>query len=114
MFQEQNELLECMMRRLEVLENQAPASPKPVEVAAVEDEAPAPGEPTLGAQRQDSVRPEGPKVVAAMLQVGEPIYECFRCQKPPVFSGSPDPAEAEDWLKKIQRIFAYMGLDDHE
>ena len=113
-FQEQNELLERMMRRLEALDNQAPASPEPAEVAAAEDEAPAPGEPALGAQRQDPVRPEGPAVVAAVPQVGEPVYERFRRQKPPMFSGSPDPAEAEDWLKKIQRIFAYMGLEDHE
>ena len=113
-FQEQNELLERMMRRLEALDNQAPASPEPAEVVAAEDEAPAPGEPELGAQRQDPVRPEGPAVVAAVPQVGEPVYERFRRQKPPMFSGSPDPAEAEDWLKKIQRIFAYMGLEDHE
>ena len=113
-FQEQNELLERMMRRLEALDNQAPASPEPAEVAAAEDEAPALGEPALGAQRQDPVRPEGPAVVAAVPQVGEPVYERFRRQKPPMFSGSPDPAEAEDWLKKIQRIFAYMGLEDHE
>ena len=58
-FQEQNELLERMMRRLEALDNQAPASPEPAEVAAAEDEAPAPGEPALGAQRQDPVRPSG-------------------------------------------------------
>ena len=47
-FQEQNELLERMMRRLEALDNQAPASPEPAEVVAAEDEAPAPGEPALG------------------------------------------------------------------
>ena len=101
-------------RRLEALDNKAPASPEPTEVAAAEDEAPAPGEPALGAQRQDPVRPEGPAVVATVPQVGEPFYECFRRQKPRMFSGSPDPAEAEDWLKKIQRIFTYMGLEDHE
>ena len=48
-FQEQNELLEHMIRRLEALDNQAPTSPKPAEVAAAEDEAPAPREPALGA-----------------------------------------------------------------
>ena len=52
--------------------------------------------------------------MAAVPQVGELVYEHFRRQKPLVFSGSPDPAKAEDWLKKIQRIFAYMGLEDHE
>ena len=31
-----------------------------------------------------------------------------------MFDGSPDPVETEDWLKKIQRIFTYMGLEDHE
>ena len=36
-FQEQNELLERMMWRLEALDNQAPASPEPAEVSAVED-----------------------------------------------------------------------------
>ena len=53
-------------------------------------------------------------MAATMPQVDEPIYECFKGQKPPLFSGSPNPVEAEDWLKKIQRIFAYMGLQDHE
>ena len=95
-FQEQNELLERIMRRLEALDNQAPASPEPAEVAAAKDEAPALGEPALGAQRQDPVHPEGPAVLAAVPQVGEPVYERFRRQKPPMFSGSPDPAEAED------------------
>ena len=42
-FQEQNKLLECMIRRLEALDNQAPVSPQPAEVAAAEDEAPALG-----------------------------------------------------------------------
>ena len=100
-FQEQNELLECMMRRLEALDNQAPASPEPAGAAAAEDEVPAPGEPALGDQRQDPVRPEGPTVVAAVPQVGEPVYEHFRCQKPLVFSDSLNLVEAEDWLKKI-------------
>ena len=72
------------------------------------------GELALRAQRQDSVRLEEPTVVAAMPQVGEPIYENFKCQKSLVFSGSLDPAEADDWLDKIQRIFTYMGVKDCE
>ena len=48
-FQEQNELLERMMQRLEALNNQAPTSPEPVDVAAIEDEAPTLGEPALRA-----------------------------------------------------------------
>ena len=65
-FQEQNELLERMMRRLEALDNQAPASPEPADVVTAEDEAPAPGKPVLGAQRPDPVRQKGPAVMAAV------------------------------------------------
>ena len=65
-FQEQNELLERMMRRLEALDNQAPASPEPADVVATKDEAPSFREPALGAQRQDPVRPEGPAVMSTM------------------------------------------------
>ena len=103
-----------MIHRLEALNNQAPALPELAEVAATEDEAPALGKPTLGAQRQDPVRLEGPVVIAAVQQVEELVFEHFRVQKPLVFSGSTDPTEAEDWLKKIHRIFAYVGLEDHE
>ena len=38
-FQEQNELLECMMQRLEALNNHAPALPELSDVAAAEDKA---------------------------------------------------------------------------
>ena len=31
-----------------------------------------------------------------------------------MFSGSPDPVDAEDWLKKNKRIFTYIGLEDYE
>ena len=113
-FQEQNEILERMMQRLEALANPTPATPEPVDTAAAEEEVLAPGEPAQQAQHQEPVRPDRLAVVAAPPKVGEPIYERFRHQKPPVFDGSPDPAEAEDWLKKIQRIFTYMGLEDHE
>ena len=113
-FQEQNEILERMIQRLEALANPTPATPEPVDTAAAEEEVLAPEEPTQQAQRQELVRPDRPAVVAAPPKVREPIYERFRRQKPPVFDGSPDPAEAEDWLKKIQRIFTYMGLEGHE
>ena len=54
------------------------------------------------------MHPEGPGVVAAVPKVAEPAYEYFRRQKPPTFSSSPDLAEAEELLKKIQKIFAYI------
>ena len=94
-FQEQNEILERMMLRLEALANPTPATPEPADTAAVEEEVLAPGEPAQQGQRQEPVRLDRPTVVAALPKVGEPIYERFRRQKPPVFDGSPDPAEAE-------------------
>ena len=58
---------------------------------------------------------EAPQVVIPIrAEVGELVYERFRRQKPPTFNGSHDPVEAEDWLKNVQRIFAYMKLEDHE
>ena len=50
----------------------------------------------------------------AVEQVGEPTYERFRLQKPPKFDRTPDPATAEDWIKRLQHIFGYMGLTDAE
>ena len=53
-------------------------------------------------------------MIPVRAEVREPIYERFRRQKPPTFNGSHDPVEAEDWLKKVQHIFAYIKLEDHE
>ena len=50
-FQEQNELLEYMIQRLEALSNQVPASPESTNITSAEGEAPALGEPVLRAQR---------------------------------------------------------------
>ena len=52
------------MQRLETLSNQAPASPKTTDVAAVVDKVPALREPVLRVQYKDLVHPEGPAVVA--------------------------------------------------
>ena len=35
-------------------------------------------------------------------------------QKPPRFDGTPDPATVEEWIKRLQHIFGYMGLIDVE
>ena len=80
----------------------APANPVP----PVAD--PVPEQPQDPVPRQQ----QAPIPVAQI--VGEPVYERFGRQKPPTFEGSHDAAEAEDWLKKIQRIFSYMRLEDHE
>ena len=78
-FQEQNEILERMMQRLEALANPTPATPEPADTAAVEEEVLALGEHPQQAQRQEPVHPERPTVVAAPPKVGEPIYERLRC-----------------------------------
>ena len=77
-FQEQNEILERMMQRLEALANPTPATLEPADTAATEEEVLAPGEPVHQAQRQEPVRPDRPVVVAVPPKVGEPIYKRFR------------------------------------
>lgn len=47
-------------------------------------------------------------------RVGELVYERFRKQKLPTFDESHDPAEAENWVKRLQQIFTYMRLADNE
>ena len=89
------------MQRLEALTNPTPATTEPTYTAFLEEEVLTPREPTQQAKCQESVRLNRPVVVADLPQVGEHIYVRFRRQKPPVFDGSPDPIEAEDWLKKI-------------
>ena len=42
------------------------------------------------------------------------MYERFRRQQPPTFEGTADPSVAEDWIKRIQRIFNFMRLNDEE
>ena len=42
------------------------------------------------------------------------MYERFRCQKSPTFNDLPDPVKVDDWLKKVQCIFAYIKLKDYE
>ena len=113
-FQELNGILEQRMQRLEALIAPAQAAPDTAEAAPAANFAPALEEPAPEGQPQEPVQEAPPVVIPALAQVGEPVYERFRRQKPPTFNGSHDPVEAEDWLKKIQRIFAYMKLEDHE
>ena len=113
-FQELNGILEQRIQRLEALIAPAQAAPDTAEAAPVANFAPTPEEPTLGEQLQQPVQEAQPVVILSLAQVGKLVYERFRCQKPPIFNGSHDPVEAEDWLKKVQRIFAYMKLEDHE
>ena len=105
----QNELLTQLLGRLNEAENRPP--PPPQEQPCV-----APAEPVRNAAENPAVRAgrdtnEAPLVAPI---VGEPAYERFRRQKPPSFSGTSDPAKAEDWYKKLQHIFGYMRLTDEE
>ncbi|XP_062088884.1 uncharacterized protein LOC133795448 [Humulus lupulus] len=54
--------------------------------------------------------PQAPPVVHPM----EPLYERFRKQRPPVFEGSTDPLDAQDWKSSLEDIFEFMQLSDRE
>ena len=96
------------MQRLEALIAPAQAAPDTAEAA------PAQEEPALGEQPQEPVQEALPVVIPVLTQVRKLVYEHFRRQKLPIFNGSHDPVEAEDWFKKVQGIFTYMKLEDHE
>ena len=57
------------MQRLEALPNQTPATPKPVDTAATEEEVLALGEPMQQPQHQEPVRSDRPTVVTALPEV---------------------------------------------
>ncbi|XP_062118981.1 uncharacterized protein LOC133832686 [Humulus lupulus] len=44
----------------------------------------------------------------------EPLYERFQKQHPPVFEGSIDPLDAQDWKSSLEYIFEFMHLSDRE
>lgn len=50
----------------------------------------------------------------APLHYMEPLYERFRKQYPPIFVGSTDPLEAQDWKSSLEDIFELMQLNDIE
>ena len=62
------------------------ARPPPVAQVPVAQEVPNPR----------AANPIAPKAPRAVEEVGEPIYERFRCQNPTRFDGTPDPATAEE------------------
>ena len=100
-FQELNGILEQRMQRLEALIAPAKTAPDTAEAAPAVNFVPALGEPAPGGQPQEPVQEAPQVVIPVRAEVGEPVYERFRRQKPPIFNGSHDPVEAEDWLKKV-------------
>ncbi|XP_062086532.1 uncharacterized protein LOC133792641 [Humulus lupulus] len=44
----------------------------------------------------------------------ESLYERFRKQHPPVFEGSTDPLDAQDWKSSLEDIFEFMQLSHRE
>ncbi|XP_057775244.1 uncharacterized protein LOC130994224 [Salvia miltiorrhiza] len=42
------------------------------------------------------------------------IEELFLRQNPPTFNGSGDPAETEEWIRSMERIFRFLRCDDLE
>ncbi|XP_062086130.1 uncharacterized protein LOC133792238 [Humulus lupulus] len=44
----------------------------------------------------------------------KPLFERFRKQHPPVFEGSIDPVQAEEWISGMERILNMMGVQGNE
>ena len=121
-FQQQRDHLTALLTRLNQDQGPAPlpraqdaanpaGQPRREEAQGYQPQAPA-------AQQN---RPPAAEPVRDVLRmpvlapvVAEPVYERFRRQKPPMFEGSPDPAVAENWIKRIQQILNYMQLPDAE
>ncbi|XP_060969266.1 uncharacterized protein LOC133036664 [Cannabis sativa] len=78
----------------------------------------------LRAQNEELRRNQSPPVRHLALQPAavnpepiqrfEPVYERFRKQQPPIFNGSSDSLEAEEWLRSVESILEYMDLNDRE
>ena len=56
------------------------------------------GWPPPDYQAANAVAPEAPRIVN---QVGKPVYERLRRQKPPRFNKTHDPVTAEEWIKRL-------------
>ncbi|XP_062076389.1 uncharacterized protein LOC133831715 isoform X1 [Humulus lupulus] len=76
----------------------------------------------LRQQAGPPVRSEAPMVSQPPAIVGlpvaenrmEPLFERFRKQHPPVFEGSIDPVQAEEWISGMERILNMMGVQGNE
>ena len=101
----QTATLEQLLTRLNEMAN----PPPPAQPVPAAQNPPPPAQPA-----PQAANPVAPEVPPAVNQVGEPVYERFRRQKPPRFDGTHDPATAEEWFKRLQHIFGYMGLADAE
>ena len=105
--QRQNEMLNRLLNRLDNPEEQRQQFQAPAQQEQAAQPQERPEVPVAAANRYQEAQPMAPIVA-------EPVYERFRRQKPPMFDGTPDPAIAEDWIKRLQQIFGYMRLTDAE
>ena len=48
-----------------------------------------------------AANPVASKMPPVVNQVGQPVYERFRRQKPPQFDGTHDPTTAKKWFKHL-------------
>lgn len=99
----QNRLMALLLERMD-----QQVQPDPPLAAENQPQEPLPALPVARAEELNYRIPDVAPVI------GEPVYERFRKQKPPVFEGGPDPVTAENWIKKIQQIVSYMQLSDAE
>ena len=114
---------EEMRRRDEQLQQQTELINRLVQQLGQQGPRPAPPADEQPPPVNDPIAPEVPAdhnpapaipELPQNLALIEPMYERFRRQQPPTFDGSADPSIAEDWNKRIQRIFNFMRLSDEE
>ena len=106
---QQNELLTQLLSCLKEAGNQPPSPPQ-------KQPRVAQAEPVRNTTKNPAVRAVNDQNDAPLVApiVGESVYERFRRKKPPTFNGTPVPAKAEDWYKKLEHIFKYVRLFDAE
>ena len=103
--EQQGEMLRQLLTRLDNQQQQQPQPQQPQQPA----EAARPAEVNVPVPPMLQPNIRLPRMAPL---IDELVYERFRKQKPPMFQGTPDPAKAENWIKRIQQIFEYMQLTE--
>ena len=100
-------MLSKLLNRLDNPEEQQQQCQAPAQQEQAAQPQERPRVPIAAANRYQEAQPIVPVVA-------EPNYEHFHRQKAPMFYGTPDPAVAEGWIKRLQQIFGYMRLTNAE
>lgn len=72
-----------------------------------------PREPTPEEVQQSIATPQ-PEHTPSPPRPERKISEQFLKQNPPSFTGAGDPAEAEEWVRAVEKIFKFLECTDQE